>query len=211
MVAPPSYTALDHGHHLPERPLTDSQHVAGDLAALATMLERLRTIVRDPASRPNRPPPLLLTLREPSGLRQRVMVLGLDALAAPSTLAVVGFFGQRRAEADRDLLEAVDMELIAELRDHPAMVAYSSLELDDGNWANMVLMERFDSLDHWRSSPKHAYAVHELSPQCYTGIRLHLALLPNGLADGAAPRLLRTKYYDFSAPTPWRGLREARH
>jgi hypothetical protein len=39
-------------------------------------------------------------------------------------------------------------------------------------------------------------------------VRLHNGVLPGGLWSSEEPRLVRTKYYDFSGPQPWRAVRE---
>jgi hypothetical protein len=130
-------------------------------------------------------------------------------LLTDAELTFVGFFGQRRFEANPALLQDVDTELIQEFLNHPYVLSYCSLELADNNWANIVILRNADGIQHWRASRKHAYAARELAPQYYTGIRLHNGILPNGLASPYLV-LLHTKYYDFQGPGLWQAVREER-
>jgi hypothetical protein len=113
-------------------------------------------------------------------------------------LAFVGFFGQKRASADAGQLDALDAELIQELYGYPHMLSYSSLELPDGSWGNLVLMSSPQGAIHWAGSARHAYAAHQVAPACYDTIRLHSGVVTlNGTAE-AALHIQRTKYFDYA-------------
>ncbi len=49
-----------------------------------------------------------------------------------------------------------------------------------------------------------------MSPDYYTVIRLHNAILPGGVLADNKLILLRTQYYDFQDKTLWRAVREFR-
>jgi hypothetical protein len=100
----------------------------------------------------------------------------------------------------------VDDALVEELRQHPLMLSYCSIETGDGNWHNLVLMSHDEAMQHWRDNPRHGWAVDSLAPRYYEHIRLHNGLLPRGLASNAIT-LTSTKYYDFSGDSPWRANR----
>jgi len=148
------------------------------------------------------------TLDEDHGRFHRVVILEREPLLADAELAFVGFFGHRRVEADPTPLQEIDIELIQEFLDHPHVLSYCSLELADGNWANMVLLRSADGIERWRGSRKHAYVARELAPLYYTGIRIHNGVLPDGLASPHLS-LLCTKYYDFQGPELWRAIRDS--
>ena len=100
----------------------------------------------------------------------------------------------------------VDADLVAELRQHPHMLCYCSIETGDGNWHNLVLMSDDEAIGHWRDSHRHAWAVDSLTPRFYRHIRLHNGVLPCGLASERIV-LTSTKYYDYEGETPWRAMR----
>jgi hypothetical protein len=83
------------------------------------------------------------------------------------------------------------------------------LELADGNWANLVIMQHAEGIQRWRTSQKHAYVARKFAPLFYSGIRIHNGVLPRGLTS---PRLvlLNTKYYDFRGGRLWRAVRDER-
>jgi hypothetical protein len=136
-----------------------------------------------------------------------MVILSRQLLLNAYQLTVVGFFGEKRGEANLALLQDVDTELVQEFLDHVSVLSYSSLELSDGNWANMVLLLGAEGIQHWRASQKHAYAARELAPQLYHTIRLHNGVLPGGLSSQL---LLRsTKYYEFHGQGLWQAMREA--
>jgi hypothetical protein len=138
-----------------------------------------------------------------------MIVTDRATLLAARALAVVGFCGQKRADLSPSLvqeMDKVDSALIGELTAQPYLLSYSSMELPDGNWANLVMMRSMEGIEHWRTSPRHGAAVIELAPHYYRSIRLHNALLVGGLAT---PRLtlLRTKYYDYRDGQCWMAMR----
>jgi len=190
------------------RPFSDPAHTATDLAAVRAMAARLRTLLAVPAALPDAPRPLIVEGREADGRQHRVVLSDVRRLAADRDLAFVGFFALKRAGLDHAALTRTDDELIAEFPAHPGILSYSSLEYADGNWGNLILVDPPEAREHWRTSPKHAWAASELAPRHYTVVRLHTGRLPGGLGSGREPVLARTRYYDFQAPVPWRAERE---
>ncbi len=192
------------------RPFTDPGHNAADLAAIRTMAAALRRALAPSPDLPASPRPLVLALPGPEGRQHRAIVSADAALRRPVDLAFVGFFAQRRPGLDYTVLTATDDELILELPAHPGILSYSSLELPDGNWANLILVDPPEAAEHWRTSAKHAYATRELAPRFYAVIRLHAGVLPGGLLSGHEPVLVRTRYYDFQGAAAWRAERALR-
>jgi hypothetical protein len=188
-----------------DRPFTAPEHTAGDLAAIRAMATGLRELLGGPL--PSGSQPLALTVPAPAG-RQHYVVIGNDGpLRASHDLAWVGFFATKRAGMDHAALTVTDRELILEFPRHPAIVSYSSLELPDGNWGNLIVVDPPEGREHWRASEKHAWAARELAPRHYAVIRLHHGVFPSGLWSGRDPIVVRTKYYDFQGPAGWRAER----
>jgi hypothetical protein len=185
------------------RPFTDPGLSAWDLHILDAMRTRLARELRhvDPC-----PAGTTLYLTEDGERMHRIVLLNRAALLDSPTLAAVGFFGQRWPQADHNLMDGVDGELIAEMHAFPGMYSYSSLELPDGNWANLVLLRQAQEGRHWRESARHAHAAYQIAPRYYLSIRLHNALLSGGLA-GPPPALARSTYYDFAGGW-WQAVRQ---
>lgn len=202
---------LSSGELVPERRFTNPEHSLADLAILEHMRARLRSALTEPAAIAYGAPsagPRIESLAEHGERPHRLVLAAPERLLSAHELTVVGFFGQRRGDADPAVMGDIDDQLIAELAARPYVLSYSSLELPDGNWANLVLLQHAAGMEHWRASPKHAYAVRELAPRFYASIRLHNGALLGGLA-AARITLLRTKYYDFGAGW-WQAIREFR-
>lgn len=190
----PEPTTLAPTETVAGRPFTDPDLIGLDFAILEAMRRTLRQTLAGLG--PEVPPGTIVHLAEDDGRLHRVVVVNRGALAAAAPLAVVGFFGQGRPDADFAALADVDAELVDELRSHPDMLSYSSWELPRGGWANLVLLADPQGARRWRESARHARAVAELTPRCYATIRIHSGTMPGGLAAG--PLLhTRTAYYDF--------------
>jgi hypothetical protein len=188
------------------RPFTDPRRTQEDLSTLRTMLEGVRWVLRQGV--PDTPRPLTRSAPEASGHQHRVVLAHEAVLRGSEELALVGFFARRRTDRDCSPLMTVDDELILEFPRHPGILSYSSLQFADGNWGNLILLHPPEAGDAWRESERHAYAASELAPRYYTVVRLHNGRLPGGLWSGRDPVLVRTKYYDFQGPAPWRAVRE---
>jgi hypothetical protein len=199
---------LERTQTLADRQFTDPAHTAVDLSWLSLMANQLRDLCRRPEGLAEEPRPLILHLREVAGRQHRVVMARREALLEGVDLTVVGFFGHKDRALDHTLLEAVDQELIGEFLHHPGVLSYSSLELENGDYGNLVLLNPPEAKEHWRTSQKHIYAAQELSPRHYLHIRLHNGYLPGGLQSGRDPVLQRTKYYDYRGGEVWRGVRE---
>lgn len=191
-----------------ERPFTHPARTAEDLVSIQRMLAALRRALAVPSALPARPRPLVLSAPDPSGRQHRVIICDDRRLRARRDLALVGFFALKRPGLDASPLTAMDDELIREFPAHPGILSYSSLELADANWGNLIALDPPDARERWRESEKHAYAARELAPQHYMVVRLHNLALPGGLPSRRNPALVRTTYYDYQGHQPWRAKRE---
>lgn len=192
---------------LPDRPFTCLSYSQRDLADLERMLLVLRNVLWEekPALRSNRLD--IFYLKEDDGRPHRVVISNWDDLLAQETRVVVGFFGQRRPDADPTQTHIADAVLLQEFTQHPDLLSYSSMQLLDGDWGNLVLFRTLQGPLHWGQSRYHAEAAQEISPQYYNSIRLHNGELAGGPLSGQPVRLTCTKYYDFTQQPLWRAVR----
>jgi hypothetical protein len=197
---------LSPGDVAPGRPFTDADRSVEDLAAVRAMVSGLRHVLAGPL--PESPRPLALSVSAPPGRPHRAVVCDPAGLRAARPRMLVCFFAFRRPEADPAPVTAVDDALIAELPGHPGILSYSSLQLADGNWGNLIVLDRPESAERWRGSARHGHAASEMAPRHYRWIRLHHAVLPDGVLTGD-PVLVRTRYLDYQGAAPWRAERAA--
>lgn len=189
----------------PGRPFTALRLHARDGRLLARLVQDLQALV----SAPDLPSPYRPLEWRVGGLRRRAIVCDPGFLrSASDDLSVVGFFGERNMERDGAALEEANADMVLEFRNYPGILSYSSLELKDGNWANLVLHDKPDTREYWRASRRHAMAAEKLSPLYYRTVRIHNGVLPAGLYGGRPIEIQRTKYWDFSPPSPWRAVRD---
>lgn len=202
------FTRLDWSDILPDRPFTNPDQNTEDLLHLQYMAGKLRQLLSQPEFIPVQPRPYVLFLEESGGRRHRIAITRPEELLVLTELVVVGFCGTKWPEADRSALDAADAELLNEFMQHPHLLSYSSLEIEGGNWRNLVLFSHPQGIGHWAVSMKHAYAAQELSPGYYRHIRLHNGVLSGGLLSGSEIVLIRTKYYDYQDQPLWWAVRE---
>ena len=188
------------------RGFTDPGETAPDLAAASRMLAGIRHQVRRGEPVPARTRPLVVERREVSGRTHRAIIFDTRRLGDGRDLVWVGFFGVKRRDVDATPLSTMDDELVRELPAHPDILSYSSLELDDGDWGNLILLDGDEARDQWRTGARHAYAANELAPRHYVHVRLHQGVLPGGA--GSTLVLRQTKYYDYRDGIIWRAERE---
>ena len=201
------YIQLDTAEMLADRPFTDPVDSLQDVVTLQYMIERLGQIVLQPGVVPEYPRPFVLYATEAEDRYHRMAVSRLEPLLTTENLYVVGFFGKKRPEADRGPINGIDEDLIAEFPQHPHLLTYSTMQLPCGNSCNLVLFSKLLGLAHWAKSSTHTRAM-TLSPAYYSHIRLHNAMLPEGVKSYNQLTLQRTKYFDFTGDTTWVAIRE---
>ena len=186
---------------LPDRPFTHPENTEADYADL----ERIRALLCEVLQHavPNQVP------YEISSSHQRLIILNREVLLSVQPITVVGFCAHRRSNLSQALLDemsVVDGDLVQELAQHSDMLTYSSIQLQDGNWKNLVLLRSDAGVGHWRDSQRHHYAANMLTPVYYAQVRLHNGVLPQGLSSPNIV-LTSTKYYDFDSAPTWRAVR----
>jgi hypothetical protein len=187
-------------------PCTDVSLYTPDLDLLAYMLQDLRSLVRS-----NDAGKVELVAHEPQfwvvhGLRRRTVVCEPDQIRCDARVCTVGFFAERREGIDYPALDQLELQLLLEFRNYPGILSYSSVELANDFWANLVVHSVPDDTESWRQSSAHSRAV-EVSPELYSGIRIHNGHLDGGIAGNAAIVIDRTKYWDYDVDPVWQAVR----
>lgn len=138
----------------------------------------------------------------------RIVLSAPERLRETRPLTIVGFFGQKQEGADSDAAHEFDRLLVAEIPDHPGLLSYSTVALDNGNYANLVLFSDEAARDHWGASQAHAQAVRQLAPSYYQTVTIYNGRLPQGIGHYQNLSLIRAKYYDYQCRPHWRAVRE---
>lgn len=184
------------------RTFADPTHNDADRQALVYMASCLREFALASIATL----PLIQVMADANGRYFRVVICQPSKLFASDSFFVVGFFGQKRSNAVPGVLSQVDEMLVSGLVDKPYVVSYSSLELEDGNYGNLVVLSEDGGRESWRESKTHQYAVAELSPEYYESVRLHNGVMRGVLNDTPTIELTSTKYFDYRDGF-WCGLR----
>jgi len=141
------------------------------------------------------------------GLTHRLLICNFERLRFHPGLCVVGFFAERRTDVDIWPLEEANSEIVSEFAGYPGILSYSSVELPDGHWANMVLHDDPVDTQFWRQSKLHTQAVEMLSPRHYFNVRIHNGRLTAGVFGRPSIVINKTKYFDYTGPSEWRAER----
>ncbi len=198
---------LETGEVVAGRYFTHPQHIYYDGRILSYMLRRLCHLLE--SGQPTDPPTPVLKMEhpEPDGRDCRFIVVRPEQLAPLTDLVVVGFFGQRRYDADPHPVARLDSLLVSELVEHPGLLSYITLELTNGDYANCVLFADDDAKSRWSLSETHSRTANEISPNYYFSIRLYNGRLPSGLMQSDNLHLDVVKYYDYRGESLWRAMR----
>lgn len=173
-----------------------------DLIVLRYMARRIHLNIRQLDQPAFVSQPLLYTLQERRGRTHRIAIFRQQELVQRDMLTFVGFISRKRRPLHKsivDEIQDVDKRLLLELVDAPGVLSYSSLELRNGDWCNLVLLSSTEAKIHIKSAPTHQYAAYGLADSYYEWIRLHNGIMPEGL-DHTEMVLQKTKYYFFQEP-----------
>jgi hypothetical protein len=190
-----------------ERPFTAVEMTDRDLEILHGILADVRAVVVEVEEGVRKVEPFQKLAWKVGGLTHRLLVCDVERLRSHEGLCVVGFFADRRTDVEIWPLEEANSEIMGEFKDYPGILSYSSMEIEGGHWANLVLHDDPVDTSFWRTSKLHARAVATLSPQHYYNVRIHNGRLTAGLFDRPSIRIHKTKYFDYSGPTEWRAER----
>ncbi len=200
---------LNSSEALDERSLPNGEKDDLDLVLLRYMAQRIyiTLYLLDEPDDPSQP--LLYYSEEGHKHTHRIAIYRPQELLY-SKLDFVGFISRRQQPEDPQVIEeirTVDKKLVVELISTPGLMSYSSLELLDGRWCNLVLFSGAETKMHIRNSETHTYAAYQLSPRYYDWVRLHNGIMPGGLA-GNEMLLQKTRFYQFHGPHEKPTIRE---
>ena len=175
-----------------------------DLIVLRYLARRLHLILRQLDSPTTQREPLIYLLPERRGRIHRAVIYKYQELSLERRFTFVGFVSRKQknlcSSVKRDV-QMVDQKLIKDLVGSPGILSYSSLELRNGDWSNLVVMSDANAKAQIKGTLTHAYAAYQLAHRYYEWIRLHNGILAEGL-DHTEMLLQRTKYYTFQETQP---------
>ncbi|MGI9607247.1 MAG: hypothetical protein ACR2P0_14015 [Acidimicrobiales bacterium] len=180
----------------------------GDLALMNYQLQDVRSLIRSVVANDQPIAPHKLFEWEVHGLQRRTVICDPGRIVTPLDFHIVGFFGDRRAGVDLSRLEFYEHRLIEDLRDHPGIVSYSSMELVHNYWANLVVHSALDDRERWNHGENHRNAVDELSHIVYRSVRIHRAQLVGGVVGPNTVLIEFTSYWDYEATPTWKAVRD---
>lgn len=195
-----------------DRPFTQPSLIHPDVRILRYITNQLCLIFRQEDSfPPNLSPqetkhPFVIYHEEPKGKQHRIVINQLDALRCKKRLTVVGFFGQKRPEADLGPLNPFDELLIKEIPKYQDLLSYCTLELKSGDYGNLVLFSNPNEKNRWGESKTHAHAV-QLSPGYYRNVRIYNGFLTGGIAHSNSLKINTVKYFDYEHHPYWQAER----
>jgi len=181
-----------------------------DMVLLRYMAQRVSVTLRSLAQEIVTTRPLLYYLDEHKRRTHRMAIYNPEELLLYNEIAFVGFVSGKLKPLRPSVaaeLRIMDKKLVTELVNTPGLLSYSSLELHEGNWCNLVLLNDPEVKVRLKQSANHQYAAYEVAPSCYEWIRLHNGFLPNGLA-GNEMVLQKTRYYTYQGAERTPTIRE---
>lgn len=202
-----SVVHLSPTHILDERPFTHPQHIPGDLETLRYMARHLGLTLQNPHMLTELPQTILHNVPGQSSWIQRQVLSHPTHFKTHSLFHVVGFFGQSRSQANIALAQEFDLTLLTEIPQHDGLSSYCTMQLKDGNYANLVLFISEAAQIGWSRSEAHAQAVYDLSPNFYHSIRIYNGRLPEGVHQSDELTLHKARYFDYDDVPMWRGVR----
>ena len=140
----------------------------------------------------------------------RVVLYKSPDFFTQQTLPFVGFISKKKAVLEASVVDEIadiDQTLILEFMQNPELLSYSSLELEDGNWCNLVVFKSAIAKTHIEQSRTHQHAAYRMAPQYYDWIRLHNGVITHEGTNDALG-IQRTKYYAFHSAQARPSIRE---
>ena len=178
-----------------------------DIALLNYLLQDLRVLVRRYAKGEIDLSEQQKIVWEVHGLQRRTVVCDPKRLLEDMTVQFVGFFGDRRETVDEVVLNANEQALLDEFVNYPGILSYSSCELVNGYWANLVVHSEPDDREAWRGSHIHKDAVATIAPAAYHNVRIHNGVIAAGVVGSDTVVIGSTKYWDYDTDPVWHATR----
>ena len=181
--------------------LTTIEHDTSDAAMLEYLLHKLRTAILLSPQQSDTTQPFIHYFAGYQGCMHRVVLYKSPELFAQQALPFVGFISKKKtilAASVVDEIADIDKTLILEFMQNSELLSYSSLELEDGNWCNLVVFNSVSAKTHIEHSHTHQHAAYRMAPQYYDWIRLHNGVITRESMHDQLT-IERTKYYTFHA------------
>jgi len=174
-----------------------------DLIALQYLAHRLRATLNRLEEHGRYITPLIYHWKEPHQRVHRVVLYKNPSAFREQSLSFVGFLSKKQSlippTINHDIV-SIDKVLVAELAANSWLLSYSSMELADGNWCNLVVFNHSNAKAHIKSGSAHMHAAYQLAPHYYEWIRLHNGIMNAGLEQEQL-MIRSTKYYTFHQQT----------
>jgi DMSO/TMAO reductase YedYZ molybdopterin-dependent catalytic subunit len=211
--------SIDGGATWTEAPLqaraqdkSDVRKGLSDIILLRYMARRLHLTLRqfEQSSSLRRTRFQVYKLQERGDRMHRIAIYQAENLRLQSPLSFVGFISARKTQLRPSIVQAIqqtDKKLVEELAGAPGVLSYSSFELRNGDWCNLVLLSDAGAKMHIKGSETHKYAAYHLAHSYYDWIRLHNGIMPEGL-DHMEMQLLKTRYYTLQPGQQKPSIRE---
>ena len=170
-----------------------------DLLVLKYMAQRLRLTLCQLDQALCTSSPWLHYVRERRERIHRIALYRYQELFLHSAFPFVGFVSRRHKGLSQgviDEIQKVDTLLVEEILANVGILSYSSLQLGNGDWYNLVIMQDVVAKAHIKQNRTHNYAAYHLATRYYEWIRLHNGLFLEGL-DTTRMLLHKTRYYTF--------------
>lgn len=190
------------------RPFTAVELLGRDLGVLAEILDDVVDVLRRADAGEHEIIDHKPLAWKDNGLVRRMIICNEARLRAHPQACVVGFFGERKMDVNVGPLEEANTAIVAQFKDYPGIFSYSSIELPNHYWANLVLHDDPIDKEYWRRGELHAKAARELSPLHYETVRIHSARLTTPVLENPHFQLLKTKYWDYRQDPVWTAERE---
>ena len=194
-------------------PCSDPALYEADQQLLAYMLQDLRALMRRMHAGEITIAPYETRTWSVHDLERRMVICNPSGLAEQRDVCIVGFFGERRGNPEtQGRINRLERALLTQFRDYPGVLSYSSIELVDDYWANLVVHTDDGDRDAWSGGKVHREAAEDASPDHYRSVRIHHGQLRDGVCSSNMIKLVRTKYWDYgevSTGAPeWTAVRE---
>ena len=184
-------------HTLDSSPLEVSWQVRLDLRVLRYMAHSVHFRLLRSASEATLPSMEYIVERRKR--THRVIIYQQQENLLQASLLFVGFVSGMQPHVSPVIaqeIQRVDQLFIAELAHNAGLLSYSSLELNPGQWYNLVLLSDLAAKTHFKESSTHRYAAYNLAMHYYAWIRLHHGIMPGGL-ESKHMLVQSTKLYSF--------------
>ncbi len=202
-----SVQELSPTENVPDHKIAEIAHYPGDISLLNYLLQDLRVLMRRHRKGEIEIAPHQAFAWEVHGLERHTVLCDPTSIQQPGDVKVVGFFGDRRADPDHGQIDASEHDLIAEFKSYPGILSYSSIELVDHYWANLVVHSAHQDREDWRGSEVHKHAVQNVAPNAYHGVRIHNGCIPGGVLGSETVVIESTKYWDYDSGDDWHAIR----